>query len=284
MKKILLTGATGFIGSNILKELSINNKIYAIVRNNKKIKTKSKNIIRINYKTLNQLNSKLKKIKVDIIIHCATHYIKNHNFNDIQKLCNSDIMFGNIILENIKNMKVKKFLNFSTVWTDYDGKKDNPYNLYSTYKKAFIDIVFYYKKINPSVNFYNIMISDTYGYNDQRNKLINILKNNYQLNKTTNIISKNLYLNLLNVADIVNAIKIIINKSFKSKNFLLKNKKNFKIFDIIEKFNKSTNRKIKIKWLSNKKIKFKSLNYTKLDNWHINKSNINDIIQLIKNN
>lgn len=55
MKKILLTGASGFIGSNILKELSINNKIYVIVRN-KKIKLKSKNIFQINFKTVEQLN------------------------------------------------------------------------------------------------------------------------------------------------------------------------------------------------------------------------------------
>ena len=43
-------------------------------------------------------------------------------------------LFGNIILENLKIMRVKKFVNFSTVWENYDGKKDNYYNLYSAYK------------------------------------------------------------------------------------------------------------------------------------------------------
>ena len=37
MKKILLTGATGFIGSNILKELSKKYKVYCVVRSKKKI-------------------------------------------------------------------------------------------------------------------------------------------------------------------------------------------------------------------------------------------------------
>lgn len=281
MKKILLTGASGFIGSNILKELSINNKIYVIVRN-KKIKLKSKNIFQINFKTVEQLNKKLKKIKVDIIIHCATHYVKHHKIDDIQKLCNSNILLGNIILENLKSMKVKKFLNFSTVWTDYNGEKDNSYNLYSAYKKAFIDIMNYYKKKEPSINFYNLVISDTFGNNDQRNKLINILKKNYKLNKTTKIISKNLYINLINVEDIVMATKIIIKKNLKSRNFILKNRKNFRIFDIVSKFNKSSVKQLKINWLSNKKIYFKSFKYSKLNNWFINKSNINDIVNLIK--
>jgi len=42
---ILLTGATGFIGSNILKEIRLNNKVFIIQRfeSKKKIK-KTKNI------------------------------------------------------------------------------------------------------------------------------------------------------------------------------------------------------------------------------------------------
>ena len=35
MKKILLTGATGFVGSELLKNFSKNHKIYAIIRKKK---------------------------------------------------------------------------------------------------------------------------------------------------------------------------------------------------------------------------------------------------------
>ena len=124
MKKILLTGSTGFIGSHLLKELSKDNKIITIIR--KKIKkNKKKNIIEISFKNYDELNLKLRKIKADIIIHCATHYIKNHTFKDIKKLVESNILFGNIILENVELMKVKKFINFSTIWENYNGEKEN---------------------------------------------------------------------------------------------------------------------------------------------------------------
>ena len=140
MQKILLTGSTGFVGFNILKKLIKKNKVFIVLRkkkNNKLNKLSKKNIKIIYYKNPNQLNRSLKKIKADIVIHCATHYIKKHNFNDIKKLSESNIVFGNIILENIKNMKVKKFINFSTVWEDYNGIQNNYANLYSAYKKAF---------------------------------------------------------------------------------------------------------------------------------------------------
>ena len=50
-------------------------------------------------------------------------------------------------------MRVKKFINFSTVWENYDGKKDNYYNLYSAYKASFGKIISFYKKKIKTLNF-----------------------------------------------------------------------------------------------------------------------------------
>ena len=171
--------------------------------------------------------SKLKKIKIDIIIHCATHYVKEHSYSDIQKLANSNILFGNIILENLDIMNVKKFINLSNCELDKIGLS-NP-NLYSVYKKSFSHLINFYKKKFINISFYNIMISDTFGKGDKRIKLINVLKNNYKKNKKTKIISKNLYLNLLNVEDIFSAVNIIVNKKVKPDQYLLKNKKDYTI-------------------------------------------------------
>ena len=142
MLKILLTGSTGFIGSNILKELSQNHKIFILIR--KKLIQKKffhKNIILVKFTNYEQLNKKLKKLNIDVVIHCATHYVKNHKYTDIKKLINSNIFLGNIILENLNNMKVKKFINFSTVWQDPYPKEDNFQNLYAAYKSGFNKII-----------------------------------------------------------------------------------------------------------------------------------------------
>ena len=95
MHKILLTGSSGFIGSNILNSFSKDYKFYILVRK-KPTKTylKNKNIKIIKFKKYNSLNSKLKKIKIDTVIPCATHYIKDHKFQDIEKLCYSNLIFG----------------------------------------------------------------------------------------------------------------------------------------------------------------------------------------------
>ena len=284
MSKILLTGSSGFVGSNILESFSKTNICYLIVRKSpgKKIR-QNKNIRIIKFNNYTSLNNKLKNIKVNTVIHGATHYVKNHKHKDIEKLINSNILLGNIILENLKNMKVKKFINFSTVWEDSNAIANNPENLYAAYKKGFGSILNFYKKILPSVSFIELMLTDTFGKNDTRDKIINTLKKNYLKNKITKIISKNLYLNILNIDDVINAVKIVFENNIKSNKFVLKNSIHFKILDLINNFNRKNKVKIKIKWLSNKLIKNKIYNYNKLRYWKANKSKINNIIDIIKN-
>ena len=282
MNKILLTGSTGFIGSALLDNLSKNNKIYIIVRKKNKIPYKNKNILKIYFDNYDKLNKKLKKINVNTVIHCATHYVKNHKYDDLKKLSNSNILFGNIILENLGVMNVKKFINFSTVWTNYNGVKGNFFNLYSVYKENFNNILNFYSKISKNVKFYNLNISDTFGKFDKRKKIINVLKINYKKNLLTTIISKNLHLNLLNISDITNAVKLILKGNVKPDSYILKNNKNFSISKIVDSVNSFSRKKIKVKWLSNKIIKEKIYNYRRLKKWKPINSNIRDIVDIIK--
>ena len=70
MQNILITGSSGFIGSNIL--LNILNKHNIYITSRSKISIKLKELKVIHYKNHLDLNKKLKKIKIDIIIHCGT--------------------------------------------------------------------------------------------------------------------------------------------------------------------------------------------------------------------
>ena len=284
MSNILLTGATGFIGSNILKEIRLDNKVFIIQRalSKQKIK-KTKNIKIITFQDYNTLSKQLKKIKVDTVIHCATHYKKKHYQKDINKFIQSNILLGNIILENIKELNAKKFINFSTTWEDSDNIENNPKNLYAAYKKGFNCIIQYYKKYFPNIKYIDLMIVDTFGENDKRKKLINTLKKNYIQKKVTKIISKKLYLNLINVEDIVDAVQIILRNNIETGKYILKNSIYFNIFELIKYINKNNDKKIKIKWLSNTLIKDKIFKYKKLKSWNPKKSNIEDIKDLILN-
>tara|TARA_Y100000816_G_C26066430_1_gene560495 strand:- start:144 stop:995 length:852 start_codon:yes stop_codon:yes gene_type:complete len=281
VKKILLTGSTGFLGSAILHKIHKDNFIYLVSRKKtKKIRIK-KNTNEIYFKDFKQLNSKLKKIKADTIIHCATHYVKAHGESDISKLSNANIVLGNILLDNLENLSVKNFINFSTVWENYDGKKDNFFNLYSVYKRNFSNLIFYYKKRNPKIKFFNLFLSDTFGKFDKRKKIINNLKKNYKSNKITNIVSSNLFLNLVNVEDVTEALLLILKNKIKPGDYNLVNSKYLRMTDLKNKFNLQSKKKLKIKWLSKRLIKEKIYKKNRLKNWSIKNSNIKDIIDII---
>ena len=279
MQNILITGSSGFIGSNILLDIINKHNIYITSR--RKINEKHKKLKVIYYKNHFDLNKKLRKIKIDIIIHCGTHYVKNHNFSDINKLTLANIEFGVILLENLKSMKVKKFINFSTVWQNYNGKLDTAYNLYSAFKLSYSKILNYYIRKFSHIKFYDLFVSDTYGENDKRGKIINLIKQNIENRKEIRIFSKKLSINLLNVKDIVAAVKIIVDKNIKPGKYNVTNNKNVKLYNLVKKIKKEKKFKSSIKFEKNPFRKEKIFYYKRLPRWQPSNSNFKELIKFV---
>ena len=104
---------------------------------------------------------------------------------------------------------------------------------------------------------------------------------NYKKNRSTTILSKRLFLNLVNVLDVRNAVNLILQKKIKPDTYVLKNRINYSMLEIINKINKESSKKIKIKWLSNKILKEKLFNYKQIKKWRPINSKIQDIVNLI---
>jgi CDP-paratose synthetase len=282
-KKILITGSTGFVGSNIISLLLKKNVyIYDVLRNknkkNKKIRDfkKNNNYSPIFYKNFNELEKKLKKIKIDIVINCATYYTGKNNIKSIENLVQTNIIFCSVILEILKN-KIKKFINFGSMMEYSRGNHFSPKNFYAITKYTFQKIEEFYKLNNKNIKFFDLKLYETYGDNDVRKKIIPTIIKSYSNNKSIKIVSKNLKMNFIHIESLVKAIYMIIFNKIKEGEYCLKNNKFIIIQQLIKSLNKKLKKKIKTKYLSKKSISNSSKQLKKFPNWN-DKKNLEEFL------
>jgi len=287
-QRILITGATGFIGSNIIN-LLLEKKIYIydILRqknkNNKYIKKlqKKKNYFPIFYNKFNDLEEKLKKININTVINCATYYSNKNDVETIEKLIQTNIIFCSIILETLKK-KIKKFINFGSMMEYSNGNNFSPKNFYAITKFSFQKIEEFYKKDNPKIKFYDLKLYETYGDNDKREKIIPTIIKKYSQNKNITIVSKNLAMNFVHIESLMLAVKMIIENQIQEGEYCIKNKKFTKIKEIIDSLNKKLKKKIKTKYLSSKKFSYYNNKLKNFPYWSDKKNLENFLLYKLK--
>jgi len=254
IKSVLLTGATGFVGTNLLKSLvdcNYNISILKLAQTNlpdNLINNKSINCYI--YDGSNQSVEKVfNEISFDVVIHLASLVLSSHDSDDIPKLVNSNILFGTQLLENMKANNVKFFINTSTFWTHFNNEDYNPVNLYAATKKSFEDILIYYHKAF-NISYITLELCDNYGLNDPRRKLFYWLKKSIDSKEVIAITEGEQVLSFVHISDVVNAYIIAMELISKesavlSCNYAIRDK-SIKIKDLVLLFERISGKKLNI--------------------------------------
>jgi len=208
-KNVLVTGGTGFIGSHLVKKLlDLNYNVHIIVRPDSNIELLVDCIDKISFHEYNSDYSSIEKAivdsKPDVVFHLASAFIAQHKDYEIEKLICSNILFGTYILEAMANNNVDKLINTGTSWQHYKNEEYSPVNLYSATKQAFEDIVKYYSEIG-AVRSIHLKLFDTYGKDDNRPKLMKLLKNSSISNQRLEMSEGNQLLDMVYIDDVINA-------------------------------------------------------------------------------
>ena len=109
MKKVLITGANGYIGKCLYYFLKKKFKVIGI----DKEKSQEKNIIQCNILHKNKLDKVIKKEKPEIIVHLAAQSLVDETINKKKYYDNNDKATKSL-LEIIKKNKIKKIIFSST--------------------------------------------------------------------------------------------------------------------------------------------------------------------------
>ena len=206
---ILITGATGFIGSHLVKKfIRMNYNVHIIVRPESNVELNKDYLDKVILHEYSSDYASIEKAillsKPDVVFHIASAFIAQHKDFEIEKLINSNILFGSYILEAMANHNVKKFINTGSSWQHYEDKNYSPVNLYAATKQAFEDVIKYYSEIG-AIQTIHLKLFDTYGKDDNRPKLMKLLKSCRQNNHPLEMSEGNQLLDLVYIDDVINA-------------------------------------------------------------------------------
>ena len=213
MNTILLTGATGFLGSYTLKELITNNYEVIVVKrtfsncwriNDFIKKAKVYDIDKVS------IDSIFKAHKIDSVIHTATSYGRKDE-SDLEVI-KSNFIFSIEMLETAKKNKVKSFVNIDTLQTKY-------LNTYTLSKKQFVEWGVKYDATSK-IRFLNIKIDHLYGPKDDDSKFISWFINQLKEGVPEIMLTQgNQKRDFTYVKDLVNALMVIIKKNNLKNNY-----------------------------------------------------------------
>jgi nucleoside-diphosphate-sugar epimerase len=181
LKTAIITGSTGFVGLHLTKRLAADNwDVHLIIRQKSNLVSLFKEINkRITFHmhdgTTKKMVNIIKKVKPAIVFHLASLFIAQHQTKDIEPLIKSNVLFGTQLVEAMVINKIYQLINTGTSWQHYDNKDYSPVCLYAATKQAFEDILRLYIETTP-LKIITLKLFDTYGPDDQRQKLFSLLK------------------------------------------------------------------------------------------------------------
>ncbi|HEK6320781.1 TPA: NAD(P)-dependent oxidoreductase [Yersinia enterocolitica] len=212
--RILITGASGYIGSNLACYLNSNGfEVFGLIRSEVVDENKIKLLSGVKLEILDEKNlcSLVENINPDIVIHIASLTSVTHDYSTIENLLRSNIEFPTKLLEAMEVAGVKKFINTGTTWQNYNSADYDPVNLYAATKQAFEDILKYYI-FAKGFSSITLRLFDTYGPNDTRKKLIPLLDRLAETKESLDMSEGNQEIELVHINDICSAYKTAILK------------------------------------------------------------------------
>jgi nucleoside-diphosphate-sugar epimerase len=172
--RALLTGGTGFVGQNLKKHLLARGwTVENISRPLTSATARPDPTASPSDRTCSRaaIDLVMKNFNPDVVIHLATLFIAEHKPADIPALIESNITFGTQVVDSMVQHRVLNFVNAGTLWQYYEGHREIPACLYAATKTAFESILKFYSSAH-NLRVLNLMLSDTYGPKDPRQKLL----------------------------------------------------------------------------------------------------------------
>lgn len=247
--RILVTGATGFVGSALTHRLLDEGQDVAVVQ-----RSSSKSIdarcTRIDWRAdVGGFVDSIRDWNPRVVFHLATHFVAQHDVQDLPNALDANIALGTALLEAAQSTESTVVITGSA-WQHFEGAEYNPVSLYAATKQALFDIAVYYKQVGTDVR--ELSLFDTYGPRDKRGKLISLLLDAAATGQTLDMSSGSQLIDLLFVSDAVEALLTAASlpepESMKAARFVARSGHPLTIRDLVRVIEQAIRTPLSVQW------------------------------------
>lgn len=207
--KILVTGSTGFLGSNLVPLLAVNNQILEITRSlDKSYKlfgdSTHKYLLSSDQYSLVQ---RVREFNPQIVIHLAAKLGSSDEYNEAIEYLDANIYFLARILDAIKGCDIMLFINTGTFAERFAHNK--PAYFYAATKTASRSLIDYYSQL-CSFKQITVVPFSIYGKKDSNKKIIDIIIDSLDSNNPALLTPGNQILDFIYIDDVLRGYLNII--------------------------------------------------------------------------
>ena len=173
MDKVLLTGATGYIGHNLTARLAATGwQVHILVRPESDARRANTATARHIYDGgTESVLAAVAAAKPDVVFHLAGLVKRAHAVQDVEAIVGANVLLGAQVLEAMAATSCRILVNAGTYW-EYDTEGHYaPNSLYAATKRAFQDLIVFYVRFHR-LRAITLILFDVYGPSDWRGKLI----------------------------------------------------------------------------------------------------------------
>lgn len=201
--RVLVTGATGFIGAALTTRLLDDGHTVAVVQRPGSPSVDPR-CIRVEWDgEAPKLVKAVQAWEPRFTFHLATYFVSQHETQDLSDLIDANVALGTALLETCHKIGSTIVITGSS-WQRVGGSAYHPFSLYAATKQALFDIAVYYKQVGTDVR--EVSFFDTYGPGDRRGKLISLMLDAAASGETLDMSAGQQLIDLLYVSDAVEAL------------------------------------------------------------------------------
>lgn len=259
--KVLVTGATGYIGSElVIKLANLGCKVAIIKRTGSDTTSLNSALDKIIIYECDKSTRSILQIvgdaKPDIVVHLASLFLAEHQSDDIEDLITSNLLFSTQLVEAMKENNIKFLINTGTSWEHFNNSIYDPVCLYAATKHAFHSILEYYLQTSD-LRVVTLKLFDTYGPRDNRLKLVTLLQKFALSGELLPMSEGKQLIDIVYIDDVIDAFLISmslvqLSEAKSNQSFTVSSLNPISLQDLVQKFQEASGATLNIDWGSRK--------------------------------